>query len=225
MRPLVVLRPEPGATATCEAAARAGLQAIAAPLFCIEPVAWAAPDPGRFDGLLLTSANAIGHGGPGLKVLRGLPVYAVGEASAEQARNAGFVVSFTGTGGVADLLASIGADLRLLHLCGEHRAPAGTPTQSIMHLPVYRSAELADADVSAIGGAVVAVHSPRAGARLAELAARAGVDISTAAIAAISREAARAAGPGWAQVAVAHSPRDDALLALAARLCNITGRS
>jgi uroporphyrinogen-III synthase len=40
------------------------------------------------------------------------------------------------------------------------------------------------------------------------------------AIAAISRAAADAAGEGWKSVAVADEPSDDALLALAARLCN-----
>ena len=40
------------------------------------------------------------------------------------------------------------------------------------------------------------------------------------AIAAISPDAARAAGAGWERVEVADAPNDAALLALAARLCN-----
>lgn len=215
-----MLRPEPGATATCEAAAQAGLTPVAMPLFTIEPVAWAAPNPARFDGLLLTSANALRHAGPALDSLRGLPVYAVGATTAEQARDAGFAVRVTGSGGVTDLLGQIDPDLRLLHLCGVHRAEPKAPSQSITHLSVYRAAELADPDLSAIPGAVVAVHSPRAGARLAELAARRGLDISRTAIAAISPEAARFAGAGWQQAASADEPGDEALLALAARLCN-----
>ena len=39
-------------------------------------------------------------------------------------------------------------------------------------------------------------------------------------IAAISAAAAVAAGEGWAAVAIADKPTDEALLALAARLCN-----
>jgi len=40
------------------------------------------------------------------------------------------------------------------------------------------------------------------------------------AVAAISRGAAAAVGDGWRAVEVADAPTDDALLALAARLCN-----
>lgn len=224
MRLLVVLRPQPGAAATCEAASEIGLRALAIPLFEIEPVAWAAPDPAGFDGLLLTSANALRHGGAELDGLRGLPVFAVGEATAAQARSAGFIPSFTGSGGVDEMLAQIDPGLRLLHLCGEHRREPAAPRQSITQLPVYRAAELPAPDLAPVAGAVVAVHSPRAGARLAGIAATSGLDISTTAIAAISREAERAAGEGWEQTIAADEPDDAALLALAARLCNSSAR-
>lgn len=224
MRPLVVLRPEPGASATCAAARRLGLRPLAIPLFAIEPVAWEAPDPTRFDGLLLTSANALRHGGAGLAKLRGLPVFAVGEATAQAASESGFALAFTGSGGADELLEAIDPGLRLLHLCGEHRKEAQAPRQSITYLPVYRAAELPPPDLSPLHGAVAAVHSPRAAARLAELAALAGIDVSATALAAISSEAGRAAGGGWQQIATAGEPNDDALLALAARLCNSSGR-
>ena len=86
MRRLIVLRPEPGASATVERAQALGLDAFAIPLFRVEPIAWTAPDAGQFEGLLLTSANAVRHGGDQLERLRGLPVYVVGEATAEAAR-------------------------------------------------------------------------------------------------------------------------------------------
>ena len=98
------------------------------------------------------------------------------------------------------------------------------PRQAITHLPVYRAAECPSLDLSPCAGAVVAVHSPRAGARLAELVAGSGLDGSTIALAAISAEAGQACGGGWKQVAVASQPGDGALLALAARLCNSPGR-
>ena len=44
MRRLIVLRPEPGASATMERARERGLDPVAMPLFEIEPVAWHAPD-------------------------------------------------------------------------------------------------------------------------------------------------------------------------------------
>jgi uroporphyrinogen-III synthase len=71
-------------------------------------------------------------------------------------------------------------------------------------------------DLGAIRGAVALVHSPRAGRRLAELVG----DRASTAIAAISAAAANAVGSGWETVEAAQQPNDDALLALAARLCN-----
>ncbi len=216
MRRLVILRPEPGASATAERARAIGLEPVAMPLFKVEPVAWEAPDAGSFDALLLTSANAVRHGSDGLQKLRQLPVYAVGEATAAAAREAGFDIASTGDAGVERLLGSIGSDVRLLHLCGEHRTETDAK-QAITTIPVYRAAELPlPDDFRRIEGQVVAVHSPRAGKRLAEL----GMDRSTVRIAAISPAAATAAGPGWERCEAADAPNEEALLALAARLCD-----
>jgi uroporphyrinogen-III synthase len=220
MKPLVILRPEPRASATAAAAVELGLQPIVMTLFAIEPIAWSAPDAAEFDGLLLTSANAVRHGGDQLEKLRGLPVYAVGNATAAAASDAGFTISFTGDGRIDDLLERIDPDLRLLHVGGEHRREPAAPRQSIVHVPVYRAAALPNVEgLERIAGAVVAVHSPRAAARVAELAAAAGIDVANTSIAAISPEAARAAGEGWERVQAAAEPTDTAILALASRLC------
>lgn len=220
MRRLMVLRPEPGASATVERARAIGLDGLAMPLFAIEPISWDVPDPGMFDALLLTSANAVRRGGDALTQLRALPAYAVGEATAAAAREAGFEIAGEGDGGVERMLAAIPGDLRLLHLCGEHRT-AAPATHAINAVPVYRSAELAaPANLRRIEGAVVAVHSPRAGARLAELADQFGIDRAEVRIAAISEAAATATGDGWAMREAAETPDDDTLLALAARLCD-----
>ena len=56
--PLVVIRPEPGNAATCAAARALGLEAVAAPLFEIEPVGWAVPE-GRFDAILAGSIHPL----------------------------------------------------------------------------------------------------------------------------------------------------------------------
>lgn len=121
MRKLLLLRPEPGLSASVTRARALGLDVIACPLFRVGPVEWALPDSARFDGLLLTSANALRNGGPGLRQLVGLPVHAVGPATAEAARAAGFEVDSVGTTNVADLLNQLPANLRLLHLAGEDR--------------------------------------------------------------------------------------------------------
>jgi uroporphyrinogen-III synthase len=216
MRRLLVLRPEPGATETVERARERGLDATAAPLFTIESRPWEAPDSASFDGLLLTSANAVRCAGDGLKHLRGLPAYAVGEATAAAARDAGFDITATGDAGVDRLLGSIDPDLKLLHLSGEDRREPADARQRITMVSVYRSKVVEQPDLHAINGCVALVHSPRAGARFAELVR----DRRSIAIAAISEAAADALGSGWQAVETANQPADDALLALAARLCN-----
>jgi uroporphyrinogen-III synthase len=216
MRRVLVLRPEPGASATIERARALGLDAVGVPLFEVEALPWEAPEPSGFDGLLLTSANAVRHGGEELLKLRGLEVYAVGDATAEAAREAGFDIAATGDSGVDRLLASIEADLKLLHPCGEDRREAQNARQRIASISVYRAKQVDSPDLGPARGAVALVHSPRAGRRLAELMS----DRASVAIAAISPAAAEAAGDGWELVEMATEPNDDALLALAARLCN-----
>jgi uroporphyrinogen-III synthase len=216
MRRVSVLRPEPGASATVDQARKRGLDAVAVPLFELEPLAWNAPDPTQFDGLLLTSANAARLGGDGLQELRTLPLYAVGEATAEAAREAGFAIAATGERGVEQLLGGIEPRLKLLHLCGVDRQPPRNAQQHITAIPVYRAIPIPEPDLGGTKGSIALVHSPRAGRRFAELAG----DKATIAIAAISPAAAEGAGSGWQCVEVAEVPSDDALLALAARLCN-----
>ena len=221
MKPLLVLRPEPGGSATVERARQRGLIAIAIPLFEVRPVEWDAPDVAAFDALLLTSANAVGLGGDKLAGLRELPVHAVGAATARAARQAGFDVASIGEAGVDRLLGSLEPDLRLLHLCGADRWIPNRPRQEITPVLVYR-AEAIPADLSPASGSVALIHSPRAGARFAALVDQAGIARGLIAIAAISPAAARSAGEGWAAVEFGQSPDEDALLALAERLCNKT---
>jgi uroporphyrinogen-III synthase len=210
VKPLVILRPEPGASATAKQARAMGLEARTIPLFEIVPVAWTAPDPDGFDGILLTSANAARHGGPELDKLKGLPVHAVGAATAEAAHAAGFAVASTGDGGVKEI--NLPPKQRLLHLAGkDHLA-----SRAALAIPVYEALVIAEPEgLSEIGVCVAAVHSPRAGRRLAELVA----DRASIAVAAISPAAAEACGEGWTSVDAAAEPSDSALLALAARLC------
>jgi uroporphyrinogen-III synthase len=217
MTTVIVLRPEPGASATAARARELGLDVVSIPLFEVETAAWHAPDPAPFDALLLTSPNAVRHGGAALNSLRGLPVHAVGPATAEAAREAGFTIASSGSGGVDELLERLEPGLRLLHLCGEDRRTPASPRQAIAAVPVYRSRAIEPPpSLVRASGAVVLVHSPRAGQRFAALFE----NRRTTAIAAISDAAAAAVGPGWREIHVAGEPGDDALLALAARLCN-----
>ncbi len=217
MKTVIVLRPEPGASATVARARELGLAAIAMPLFEVEPIAWDAPDTTSFAALLLTSANAIRHGGPALGALRALPVHAVGAATAQAARDAGFAIASSGNAGVDELLEGLEPGIRLLHLCGEDRRTPANPRQLIAAIPVYRSRAIdPPPDLGRAVDSLVLVHSPRAGRRVAELIADRGAIV----IAAISGAAADAVGTGWGDIQVAPEPNDNALLALAARLCN-----
>ena len=220
MKRVLVLRPEPGASVTVERARQRGIQAVALPLFEVEPIGWGAPEASSFDGLLLTSANAVRCAGDQLKDLRGLQVYAVGPSTAEAAREAGFDIASMGEAGVDRLLASIDSELRLLHLSGEDRRPPEGAKQRITVVSVYRSRARKNVDLDSARDKVALIHSPRAGRRFAELVDASGLDRNTIAIAAISTEAADAVGDGWAAVEAPETPNDDALLALAERLCN-----
>lgn len=218
MRRVFVFRPEPGASDTLERGRALGLEMDAIPLFELEPVEWHLPDDEQFDGILLTSANAVNMAGDRIEHLRGLPVHAVGPSTAVAAEVAGFGLASVGRRGVDDLLGAIEPGARLLHLCGEDRRMPDRTEQPITPVIVYRSRPVASpGGLERLDGQVALVHSPRAAARLAELVggkARAGIRI-----AAISEAAADAAGSGWDEVCVASEPADSALLALAARLC------
>lgn len=216
MRPLAVLRPEPGASATLARAQAMGLEVLAIPLFAIEPLPWTLPDPREFDALLLTSANAVHGAGGGLNGLKALPVHAVGAATGKAAASADLTVKTVGTGGIRELLEALPAGLKLLHLCGEHRRALNLPRQQLTSLPIYRSAEIDDpGGLERLAGAVVLVHSPRAGRRLSELM----TERSRTVVVAISAATADACGSGWERVAVSERPEDEAMLSLAETLC------
>lgn len=211
-RGALVLRPEPGNADTATRLEAAGIDVLRQPLFAIAPVAWQAPDPAGFDALLLTSANAARHAGAGLAALAGLPVLAVGAATAAAAQAAGLKVDMTGDRDAAALVAAArarGYD-RLLHLAGRDRAAVA----GVDAITVYRSEALpvAPGAIRCWSGRVALLHSVRAARRFASLADR---DIlGSIAIAALSPAIARAAGAGWASVAVAARPTDAALVAL-----------
>ncbi|MCP3731602.1 uroporphyrinogen-III synthase [Sphingomonas sp. MG17] len=215
-RAVAVLRPEPGNRATVERLHAAGLTAIPLPLFEVAPVPWTPPDPAMFDRLLLTSANAVRHGGPGLSALQSLPVLAVGSATAAAARAAGFAVETTGSSDVADLLAGLGADLRLLWLSGRDRTAIHHPALA-QTLAIYRAdpRPIATEEAASLANSVALLHSARAASRLADELDRRGIPRMQVRVAALSAKVAQAAGPGWAALAVAAAPHDDALIAAA----------
>jgi uroporphyrinogen-III synthase len=214
-RPLLVLRPQPGADAT-EARVRArGLTAVVAPLFRIAPREWLPADR-PFDALLITSANAARA--LDLRLDRSTPVYAVGAATAEAVRATGFDRVTAGRGNVAQTVRRAAADgvRSLLHLTGVDRTGFDPDGVAIEVRAVYAAepCEPEPAFAEALRAEAVALlHSARAARRFRELAG------TGHRIAAISPAVLAAAGPGWADAVVPDRPTDDALLAAAARLC------
>ncbi|HEX8374478.1 MAG TPA: uroporphyrinogen-III synthase, partial [Geminicoccaceae bacterium] len=126
---VLVLRPEPGAGETAARARALGLDPVVAPLFRIEKVAWEAPAEESFDALLLTSANAARCAGAAPRK----PCYAVGEATAEAARSAGFDVVDAGhSDGAAAVERMARAGIRrALHLCGRDHIPLHHPALTL----------------------------------------------------------------------------------------------
>lgn len=219
-RPLLVLRPAPGNAETVARAGALGLEAIAVPLFEVVACAWNPPDAAGFDALMVTSANTVRHAGPELMRYAALPAYAVGAATADALRRTGFAEVHTGPGDAVGLIDRLRRDgvRRVLHPCGAERRAPEAGALAITRVVVYAAHLIADPPglAAALARAPVAMlHSPRAAARFASLVPERGA----IAIAAISRNAADAAGEGWESIAVAEAPNDNALLAIAARMC------
>lgn len=222
MIPLIVIRPEPGCSATVRAARDAGLPAHGFPLFAVEPIAWDAPAREEVDAVLIGSANALRHGGAALDSYRGLPAYVVGEATARAARGAGFAVAATGTGGLQAVLDRVPPS-RLLRLGGRERIVLiPPPGVSIVERTVYASNPVpmppALLDMLREPAAIL-LHSAEAARHFAGECDRLGVERGNIALGVIGPRVTAAAGTGWATLDCAESPDDHALLALAGRLC------
>lgn len=222
--PLIVIRPEPGATATLAAARDLGITAQAFPLFAVAPVAWSAPDPADFDLILAGSANVFRHGGNGLAALAGLPVHAVGDTTAAAARAAGFTVAATGAGGLQPVLSALPSGTRALRLAGAERiALTPPPGVTMAERTVYAaSPRPVGPELAALlaAPAVIALHSAEAARHLAAELGELGIDRSHLALATIGPRVSAAAGAGWQAVLTADSPDEAALLAKSRDLCH-----
>lgn len=219
--PVVVLRPEPGNRATIARLTEAGIEALAIPLFAVQPLDWTMPDPAEFDALILTSANAVRWAGKGLTLAKALPVYTVGEATAAAARAAGIDVITTGNEDASALLATAKAAgvARALHLGGrDSTITPGTPPANIIRqsIAVYASdpVPVSPRALAELIDGVALLHSPRAARQLAALIDTAGFARHRITLAALSAAVAAAAGPDWQVIWTAPVPTDAALVNL-----------
>ncbi|WP_159977223.1 MULTISPECIES: uroporphyrinogen-III synthase [unclassified Novosphingobium] len=222
--PILILRPEPGASTTLAAARAAGMTAHVFSLFEIRALPWEPVPRAEVDALLLGSANALRHGGTALTAYRGLPAYAVGETTARAAREFGLDVIATGKGGLQNMLSALDpAHRRLLRLAGRERIELATPKGAeIITREVYASEPrpLPDGMGALLTRPALALlHSGEAAAHLSTLCDEAGIARAHIRLAAIGPRVSARAGTGWADLQCAESPDDAALLALAARMC------
>jgi uroporphyrinogen-III synthase len=230
---VVITRPHPQGERTAAVLAARGHDVWEVPLMKIEPVA--ADLTGNWGAVVITSANAPGaiSGNPAFDTLRTLPVYAVGQRSAQAAQEAGFGNVTSAGGDVRDLVQLLrerhaDASAPLVYLAGADRA-----TDLVAELAahgiaaemreVYRAitAPFPDELVAALeaGGDVQAVlHFSRrsadnfvAGARAAGVTEQA-MGVRHYCLSAQVAEPLRTAGA--ARVAIAPRPQEAALIEL-----------
>ena len=222
MMPVIVIRPEPGCSATLAAACELGLETRGFPLFRIVAQNWQAPPAQAIDAVLLGSANTLRCAGENLALYAGKPAYVVGEATASAAAAAGFTIAASGSGGLQDVVGAI-THARLLRLTGEEFVTLELPpgielTERIVYASQAQPMPAALAEMLAVP-AVVMLHSGAAARHFGAECARLGLDRGRLTLAVIGPRVAEAAGPGWCRIGAAPEPSDHALLALATRLC------
>lgn len=220
---VLAVRPEPGLKATMAAGEALGLNMIGYPLFEVRPVAWECPDPEPIDALLIGSANAVRHGGPALGRLKEKPVHAVGETTADVAREAGFTVATTGSGGLQNVLDRITPPARLLRISGVNHVPLDVPEGvEVATVIAYNAVpmELPEPlrplhDL----GLTVLLHSAAAAEQFDRESRRLALQRSRISLAVIGPRVASSAGKGWRAIHVSPSPNDRALLEMVREMC------
>jgi uroporphyrinogen-III synthase len=233
--PLVwVTRAAPAAARTAERLRLASYTPLVAPLLTVRPLAFAAPDLSQVDALAFTSAAGVESflGGLNRPAPTGLPVYAVGDATADAAREAGFMQVHSADGAGVDLarlmLAQLPSGTRVLHPVAQTPAldlsavlrEGGLRAQGLAVYQSLPAQALPQAAASALGQgsvAVVLIHSPAAARALVPL-----LDPAQAprlSLAALSPNcAAPLAGFAFAARAVASAPKESSLFEALERL-------
>ena len=242
---ILVTRPRPDGEATAARLRALGFEVLLAPMLRFEPVAFHDDPDAHYGAVIVTSANALRAIEAKLEGshLLGLPLFAVGEHTAQAARAAGFAKVISANSDAAGLRERILASVKakalkktnpLLYLAGADLArdlpgELGERGFTVVTQTTYRMVALSslpdEARKAFAADQIEAVlHYSRRGARAFIEAVRgAGVEISalslpqcclSAGIATVLRDA------GASQVVVASSPDEDALfVALESATC------
>lgn len=171
-----ITRAEPGAARTAARLRDMGFEPIVAPQLAIKNLTPPVPNLASFAALAFTSINGVAAFAA-LTPRRHLPVFAVGDATAQAAHDAGFANVRSASGDIhalARLIAGAIADADVLVPQAEIPAgdftaaltTAGARNVSVHSLTVYRAIETS-AEAPALFDAVL-IHSPRAGRALAK---------------------------------------------------------
>jgi uroporphyrinogen-III synthase len=241
---VLVTRPVPDNAATANALRAKGYEVVLSPVLLFEPIPFRDDGGVRYDGVIVTSANALravaDH--PSLPAWRKLRLFAVGEATAEVARQVGFTNILVAEGDGASLRDLVTAKLKkrgtLCYFAGEvlSRDLAGeldARGYTVITHTAYRMAPVADLTADAVAALNAAqidavLHFSRRSARAFFDAARgSGVEISALAlphgcisdaVAAVAREA------GVARIVTAQAPDEKSTLDALERIVKPSSR-
>ena len=233
MTAMLVTRPEPDAQGTVARLRALDIEAVAAPLMVRATLDVSLPPAEGFAAMVLTSANAVRSLADrgALPSYLQLPVLAVGEGTAREARDAGFEGVSSAAGALKDLVNAIalsGLKGPLFYPAGRHQsgdlahalAPQGV---MVVTTPIYDmvAVEAMPAGILArlAGGelAAVLVYSRRTAEIFAQLAA--GLDRSRRAARAMLCISETAAEPlleaRFSRISLADRPDEDGMMTLA----------
>ncbi len=229
MSGILITRPAAQSVKTEIRIKAAGFTSFLAPLLDIAPVDWTVPEL-QPQAVLVTSANAV-TAMAGSSLPRDIPVYAVGDRTAEQAVLAGFTQVESAAGDARALLELVSRRCNnglgaLLYLTGE--AVAGNLAAQLNNAGfwvetriVYRASAteaLPDHVKQALlAGEITGVmlYSPRSAAIFSRLLGTIPATIQVRAqlsLFCLSEAIAQAAGSGWRRVTISPKPDEDSLI-------------
>jgi uroporphyrinogen-III synthase len=228
---LLITRPEDDARQFAVQAEAAGFTPIFEPLLQIEPLRAPVLPDGALQALLFTSANGVRAFVQAYGVLE-RPAYAVGDATANAAKAAGFVDVCSAGGDVNALAALVQSRLEpsaglLIHpagqaVAGDLQGTLENAGYKVVRMALYRALKapaLTDMLIERIySGSVdhAAFFSPRTAAAFVRLAQSAGIGDKmgkTAATALSPNVAMELAALNWRSIDAATEPTQEALLA------------
>jgi len=216
---VAITRVMPDAERTAARVKALGAEPIIAPLLTIIPCGYDT-SVGGAQALIFTSSNGV-RAFPAVRDARHLIVLAVGDATAEAARTAGFRDVRSADGDVASLAALTLRDLhpnagKLIHIGGEHLAGDLSGQLQTAGFSVERRVAYSAQPAHVLPAPltekldIVLFHSARAAETFIALGAPHAAEMTAGCLSPAVADAA--AATAWKRIIVAPAPREDALL-------------